>query len=116
MLVKFPSLAAAWVALAASAAFAAPTDSPGVTLTLKDHKFTPAAFTVPAGQKVMLTVINQDAATEEFDSHDLQVERLVTPNGRARFSIGPLKLGSYRFMGEFHAQTAQGVVTVQGAP
>ena len=85
--------------------------TPVVTLILKDHRFSPAAFTVPAGRKVKIILVNQDAATEEFDSHDLKVEELVTPKGRATFSIGPLKPGVYHFMGEFHPQTAQGVVT-----
>ena len=80
--------------LTAQAAVAAPAI---VVLTLKDHRFTPAQFSVPAGEKVTVQVINQDKATEEFDSHDLQVEKLVTPGGHASFSIGPLKPGSYSF-------------------
>ena len=107
------SVLSAAMALAAPA-FAAPS-APVVTLTLKDHRFSPATFTVPAGQKVKIVLINQDVATEEFDSHDLRVEELVTPGAQTSFSIGPLKPGTYHFMGEFHAQTAQGVVTAQGA-
>ena len=91
-----------------SPAIAAPS---AVTLLLKDHRFTPSALTVPAGQKVAIILINQDKAAEEFDSHDLRVEKLVTPNGRATFSIGPLKPGTYSFMGKFHPGTAQGRVT-----
>jgi hypothetical protein len=82
-----------------------------VSLTLKDHRFTPSTFEVPAGEKVRIELINRDPATEEFDSHDLRVEQLVTPNGRTSFMIGPLKPGAYSFMGEFHPQTAQGRVT-----
>jgi plastocyanin len=112
MRIIFLGLATALTMASAAPALAAAA-GPSVTLTLKDHRFTPSTFTVPAGQKVQLTVINQDAATEEFDSHDLKIERIVTPNGKATFSIGPLKPGTYHFMGEFHAQTAQGVVTAQ---
>jgi hypothetical protein len=97
------------VALAGSA-LAQPAD-PVVVLTLKDHRFTPASVTVPAGRKVQIELINQDAAVEEFDSTDLGVERDVTPHGRTRFSIGPLKPGTYCFMGELHADTAQGELT-----
>lgn len=86
-------------------------------LVLRDHRFTPATLSVPAGQKVPIVVINQDRATEEFDSHDLKVEKLVTPNARATFSIGPLKAGTYSFMGEFHPATAQGrVIAVDARP
>ncbi len=100
-------------AAAATAAMAAPAP---VTLVLKDHRFTPASFTIPAGQKVTIILVNQDVATEEFDSHDLKVEKLVTPKGRVTFTIGPLKPGAYAFMGEFHPETAQGRVIVQPAP
>jgi len=108
----FALTAAAILGLAGSAW----ADSPsGITLTLKNHRFTPAAFTVPAGQKVRVTLINQDAATEEFDSHDLRLEEVVTPMGRISFNIGPLPAGQYSFMGEFHAGTAQGKVTAVAA-
>ena len=84
---------------------------PTVTLVLKDHRFTPSTFTIPAGQKVRVTLINQDMASEEFDSHDLRLEEVVTPMGRISFDIGPLQPGQYSFMGEYHAATAQGKVT-----
>jgi hypothetical protein len=99
-------------------AFTAPTfaaEPSSVTLTLKNHQFTPSNFTVPAGGKVRINLINQDPAMEEFDSHDLRVEEVVTPMGRVSFDIGPLQPGQYSFMGEFHAATAQGrVIAVAG--
>jgi hypothetical protein len=89
---------------------------PVVVLTLKDHRFSPASFTVQAGQKVRIELVNKDAASEEFDSDDLGVEKDVTPNGRASFLIGPLKPGTYAFMGELHADTAGGQITAVDAP
>ncbi len=103
------------VVVASLAGAAAASETPGVDLTLKGHRFTPQSFTVPAGQKVRVNLINQDAATEEFDSHDLRVEQVVTPKGRISFWIGPLNPGEYSFMGEFHAATAQGKVTAVAA-
>lgn len=98
-------------ALAAVAAAASVPQEVNIALTLKDHRFTPSSFTVPAGARVRIALNNLDGATEEFDSHDLQVEQLVTPHGRISFTVGPLKPGAYSFMGEFHAATAQGRVT-----
>lgn len=107
------ALAIVGILAATGAAWA---DAPaGITLTLKNHRFTPATFTVPAGQKVRVTLINQDPATEEFDSHDLRLEEVVTPMGRITFDIGPLQAGQYSFMGEFHPETAQGKVTATAA-
>jgi plastocyanin len=107
---RIPLLAAASLALAGNGMAAA---KPEITLTLKNHRFTPAAIAIPAGRKVRLILLNQDPATEEFDSDDLHVEEDVTPMGRVSFDIGPLRAGQYSFMGELHADTAQGVVTVQ---
>ena len=98
------------VALAALSVMAAAPVSDTVTLVLRNHRFTPASFTVPAGRKVTIRLINQDPAAEEFDSRDLDVEEDVTPNGSTSFEIGPLKPGRYAFMGEHHAQTAEGEV------
>ena len=98
------------LALSAGSALAAPPDAPTFTLVLRDHRFTPNVFTAPIGQKLRIVLINQDTATEEFDSHDLKVEEIVTPGSRISFTVGPLKRGVYHFMGEFHPQTAQGMI------
>ncbi len=83
-----------------------------VTLELKNHRFTPAAIAARAGEPITIQLINRDMATEEFDSHDLRIEQLVTPGGRVTFQIGPLKPGAYRFIGEFHPGSAKGEVLV----
>ena len=114
--VPVPGMKALPLALACSlgvsaAASAMATEPASVTVTLQNHRFTPSTITVPAGQKVRIVLINRDPATEEFDSHDLRVEEVVTPMGKISFTIGPLQPGQYSFMGEFHAATAQGKVT-----
>ncbi|MDQ2860636.1 MAG: cupredoxin domain-containing protein [Pseudomonadota bacterium] len=93
------------IALAAGSALAAPAP---VAMTLQDHKFFPSTLTVPAGERIAIELTNRDMATEEFDSHDLKVEKLVTPGGKVTFTVGPLAPGAYAFMGEFHPGTAQG--------
>ena len=115
MLPGMKRLSLALVATLAAASTAWSDAPAGITLTLKNHRFTPSTFTVPADQKVHVTLINQDPATEEFDSHDLRLEEVVTPMGKISFDIGPLQAGQYSFMGEFHAETAQGKVTAIAA-
>jgi plastocyanin len=111
------ALAALTAALLAGVSTAEAAPEPHVvTLTLKDHRFTPEAVQVPAGQRIRIDLINQDAATEEFDSEDLHVEKDVTPNGRVSFVVGPLKPGTYSFMGELHADTAGGTMQAVAAP
>lgn len=84
-----------------------------VSLTLQDHRFTPDKVTVPAGRLVRIELANQDPAVEEFDSEDLRVEKDVTPRARVTFTVGPLKPGTYSFMGELHPDTASGVLTAE---
>jgi plastocyanin len=98
----------ALVALAPLAAAAA--DMPEYTLTIKDHRFTPAELTIPANTKVKLIVVNQDATPEEFESHELNREKVVTGNASINVYIGPLKAGRYPYFGDFHQDTAQGVL------
>ncbi|MGZ3158301.1 MAG: cupredoxin domain-containing protein [Burkholderiaceae bacterium] len=83
------------------------------TLVIKDHKFSPAEVKVPADKKIKLIVDNQDATIEEFDSHDLNREKVIPPKSKGIIYIGPLKPGKYKFEGEFNASTAQGVVIAE---
>ena len=109
------TFSAALVALALTIGAPAQAGAPelSLALTLKNHRFTPAILNVPKGTRVRINLVNLDAATEEFDSHDLRVEQLVTPHGKVSFPIGPLNAGTYTFMGEFHPDTARGQIIVR---
>ena len=84
-----------------------------LTLTIKDHRFTPTEIKVPANQRVQLTVVNEDATPEEFDSSALKVEKVVPGKSKGIVRIGPLKPGRYPFVGEYHESTAKGVVIAE---
>jgi plastocyanin len=99
MLLLLPCLA-----LAAEAEFA---------LTIRDHRFTPAELRVPAGQKIKLTIDNQDATPEEFESHALNREKVIPGKSKASVFIGPLKPGRYSYVGEFNEKTAKGVIIAE---
>lgn len=82
-------------------------------LTIKDHKFTPEELKVPANKRVVITVINEDATAEEFESNILKVEKVIAGKSRGTVRIGPLAPGRYPFIGEFHEATAKGVVIAE---
>ena len=82
-------------------------------LTIKDHKFTPEELKVPANKRVIITVVNDDATAEEFESSVLKVEKVIAGNSRGTVRIGPLAPGRYPFIGEFHEATAKGVVIAE---
>lgn len=87
--------------------------SQDIVISIKDHKFSPAEVRVPAGQKVKLVIDNQDATAEEFESAELNREKIIAPKSKASVWIGPLKPGKYPFIGEFNQATAQGVIIAE---
>ena len=93
------------VLLSAGAAHAADFEA---KLAIRDHKFDPPQLTVPAGAKIKLSIENQDATPEEFESTDLNREKVVVGKGTITVFIGPLDAGKYHFFGDFHQETAQG--------
>lgn len=84
-----------------------------MTISIKDHKFDPPQLTVAPGTRVKLTVNNLDATAEEFESKSLNVEKVVAGNASAIVRLKPLAKGSYSFVGEYHEDTAKGVLVVE---
>jgi len=82
-----------------------------ITLTIKDHRFTPEQVTAPAGERFQIEVANQDATPSEFESSELRVEKIVVGGGRISVMAGPLKPGSYKFFDDYHPDTAIGTLT-----
>ncbi len=83
------------------------------TLVLKDHQFTPRELVVPADTKIKLLVQNQDPTAAEFESVDLNREKVVSGNKEITVFIGPLAPGTYVFCDEFHKDTATGTIVVK---
>ena len=108
-----PAAGTAAAPAADGATAAAPAQAGQITLRIKDHKFIPAELEVPANAKFELLVVNEDPTPEEFESHELNREKIVTGNGTITVPIGPLKPGRYPFFGEFHMDTAQGALNAK---
>ena len=100
-------------ALFGTVAIASASHAADATLTIKDHKFNPAEITVPANEKITLTVKNEDSTPAEFDSSDLKREKVITGGKTAIVKLGPLQPGKYNFMEEFHEETGKGVLIVK---
>ena len=99
------------LALFSGSALAA--DLQEITLRIKDHRFVPAQLAVPANVKFRLLVVNEDGTPEEFESHELNREKIVTGHARITVFLGPLKPGRYPYFGDFNATTAQGVLVAR---
>ena len=79
-------------------------------IKLKEHTFSPAVLEVPAGQKIKLIIHNEDATPEEFESHSLDREKIISGNSKGIIFIGPLKPGEYKYFGEFNEDLAKGLI------
>ena len=94
-------------------AFPAAADDTDVRLVIREHKFVPAEITVPAGKRIKLVIDNQDATAEEFESHDLRIEKVIPAGKALRLRMPALKKGTYNFVGDFNQSTANGRIIAE---
>ncbi len=87
--------------------------TPMIEVEIRDHLFYPADIEIPADTKVKLVLINKDEAAEEFESYEMNREKVIPGGSKATIFIGPLRPGIYPFFGEFFPKTAQGRVIVK---
>jgi Cupredoxin-like domain len=84
-----------------------------LTITIKNHRFTPAEIKVPANKRIQITVVNDDATPEEFESKSLKIEKVIPGMSKGVVRIGPLKPGRYPFASDYHEDTAKGAVIAE---
>lgn len=96
------------LALMSSSAFATPV----FKIEIRNHLFFPSEISIPVNTKVKLLIKNTDPSAEEFESYELNREKVIPGNSMGVIFIGPLKKGVYPFFGEFFPNTAQGNIHV----
>ncbi len=106
-------LGAALLGLGMAAATTVRAEDGPYILTIKDHVFDPAVLEVPAGQDFEIVVRNQDDTAEEFESPELDREKVVAGGAEIRLRIDALKPGTYDYYGEFHTDTAFGQIVAK---
>lgn len=87
--------------------------TPIFELEIRNHLFHPDSLTIPANTKVKLIVYNRDDTPEEFESYELNREKVIVGGRKAVIFIGPLAPGVYPFFGEFNPDTAIGKIIVK---
>jgi cupredoxin-like protein len=93
--------------------FAVLAKRPEFIIKIKDHLFFPAEIIIPENKKVKFIIFNADKTPEQFDSFDLNREKVIFAGNKSTIFIGPLPSGEYHFFGEYHPNTARGVVIVK---
>jgi len=103
--------------LIACFAFIAPSQAkpPVFEIEIRNHLFDPDVIKIPANTKVKLIIYNRDPTPEEFESFELNREKVILGNAKATIFVGPLPPGEYSFFGEFNPHTALGKIVVMEA-
>ena len=89
--------------LAAFTASASPALAQETTysLTVRNGKFEPSTLAVKAGVKFKLVVSNKGTTPAEFESSELNREKVVPAGASMPLYIGPLAPGAYPFFDDF---------------
>jgi len=83
------------------------------TVVIENHTFIPDRIEMTAGEKHRLIVLNHDATPEEFESYELNREKVVAGKSKIVVFLPALDAGEYPFFGEFNPDTAQGRIVVK---
>ena len=86
---------------------------PVFELEIRNHLFVPDTLVIPANTKVKLIIYNRDATPEEFESYELNREKVILGGRKAVLFVGPLAAGEYPFFGEFNPRTALGRIVAE---
>jgi len=78
-----------------------------------DRHFAQQTFTVPAGQPLMIKVVNTSKETIEFESFKLNREKAIEPGETGTVRLPALSPGSYDFYDDFHQDVPQGSIVAK---
>src|SRR3546814_709254 len=106
------TLSLVW-AIAVMAAPALAKEPATFEISIRNHQFEPAELRVPADTPLILKVHNLDPTVEEFESHALKVEKIIAGGADGTVRMRPLEPGRYDFIGEFHADSAHGILIAE---
>lgn len=109
-------LAIALVVLASLMVPAGAAQAPEYVLRITDHAFVPSTLTIPAGQRVQLSVRNERRQPSEFESFELNREKVVAPASTVTVWVGPLPAGKYKIFDDFNPSTAGWIVATAAPP
>ena len=84
-----------------------------LNLTIKDGKFNPSEFKVPANSRIEVMIENLGPGAEEFESKDLKREKVIPLGQKVKVTLGFLKKGTYKFFGDYHEDTAKGKIIAE---
>lgn len=81
-------------------------------LRIKNQAFQPDVLTIPAGQRVKIVIKNEDALPAEFESTDINREKVIPGGTTIPVWVGPLTASTYKFYNDFHPQSTGQLIVV----
>ncbi len=82
-------------------------------LQFRDGRFEPASLSVGANAPFRLQVTNSGPAPIEFESFELNRERVVAPGQAVTVFIPSLSPGTYHFFDDFHHEAGEGTLVAK---
>jgi len=79
-------------------------DEVTVPLSVRDGGFEPLELKTPSGAKVRIEVTNETGVAIEFESFELNRERVVQPGQKVAVYLSGLSPGRYEFFDDFHPE------------
>jgi heme/copper-type cytochrome/quinol oxidase subunit 2 len=84
-----------------------------VQTAIKHQKFVPDEIHVKADQPVKLQVTNEDSIPVEFESSDLNKEKMIPPGKTIDIHLRGLPPGVYEFFSDFGPKDLRGKMIVE---
>lgn len=76
-----------------------------LSISVKDHAFSPAELKAPANKPLVINVKNLDATAMEIESHQMHFEKVVAAKSQGTVRVRALKPGRYEFFDDFNRKT-----------
>jgi plastocyanin len=105
-------LAALLVAALAATPAPATADDQTIALAVTDGGFVPAEIEAPAGSRVRIEITNKSSSAIEFESFELNRERVIQAGQTVNVYVTGLSAGTYAFFDDFH-QDRKGTLVVR---
>ena len=87
-------------------------DDHSIPLAIGEQGFSPAETEAPAGVRIRFEVTNRATGAVEFESFDLNRERVIQPGQTVNVYVSGLAPGRYEFFDDFH-QERRGTLVVK---
>lgn len=88
------------------------TDDLAVRLTVKNGGFEPTEIQGPPGERMKLEITNGTGTSVEFESFELDRERVIPPGKTVTIYVSGLETGRYEFFDDFNP-TRRGALVIK---